>query len=119
MNTITFSHPTYSKFAGKGVVSIEHNGQIIEGMSPTLIQIFKCHYNDLSAEFLDYDAQYFVRYPNRLARYPVPKTELLVLIFKIDSDIFTTCRRWTPQKEKYYRSKIGEEFKIVIKEVKE
>jgi hypothetical protein len=33
-----------------------------------------------------------------------------------DGRTWTTIRRWTPQKEKYYRSIIGEEVKIEIAE---
>ena len=35
--------------------------------------------------------------------------------YKWKGSIWTTIRRWTPEKEDYYRSHIGEEVKIEIK----
>jgi hypothetical protein len=42
----------------------------------------------------------------------------VIVLFLIADDrrTWTTIRRWTPQKEKYYRSIIGEEVKIEIAE---
>ena len=52
--------------------------------------------------------------------YVLPKTKLIWI------DLFTDClptatkwqtiRRWTPEKERYYRSIVGQEVKIVIED---
>lgn len=82
-----------------------------------LLQVFKCHYNDLSKDFLFYDSLY--RKDARGYRlYEFPKDELIILLFQdtFDNDLFTTIRRYTPKKYEYYKSKTGEIFEIVVKE---
>ena len=74
-----------------------------------LLAVFKVHYTELSESFKAYDTMY------QGGEYPLPKTDLLVLLFcNGKNDLFTTIRRWTPKKEDYYRSKMGEEFEVVI-----
>ena len=73
-----------------------------------LIQLFKCNYKDLSEDFIYYDTTYDG------GRYVLPKTELIVLIFVYNFQIFTTIRRFTPKKYEYYRNAVGEEFEIVV-----
>lgn len=53
--------------------------------------------------------------------YPLPKKgNYLLLAFISDTGaFFTTLRRATPQKTKYYESLVGREFEVVIKEVGE
>ena len=74
-----------------------------------LLAVFKTHYNELGKEFIVYDTEYFT--DNEVGHYKLPKTDLLVLLFEGG---WTTIRRWTQQKEKYYRSKIGELFEIEV-----
>lgn len=35
---------------------------------------------------------------------------------KLDNDVFTTIRRYTPEKYRYYMSSVGETFDVVLKE---
>ena len=84
-----------------------------------LFAVFRTHYNKLGEDFITYDTNYPTDDGHggpHIANYKLPKTDLLVLLFATPClDIFTTIRRWTPQKEKYYRLAIGEEFEVVIK----
>jgi hypothetical protein len=96
MHTIKFSH-RYTKmpFRDKAI----------------LLQVFKTHYRDLSNVFIAYDTEIL----NSHDYYPLPKTDVIVLsLMADDGRTWTTIRRWTPQKEKYYRSITGEEVKIEI-----
>lgn len=53
--------------------------------------------------------------------YKLPETDLLVLLFRPyttikNSGLFTTIRRWTPEKEKYYQSKTGKIFDVIVQD---
>ena len=77
-----------------------------------LLDVVRVKLEDLSAKFLDYDTDNGV--------YPLPKKgDYMMLLFLKPSgaDIFPTLRRWTPEKERYYRDGIGVEFDIEITEV--
>lgn len=82
-----------------------------------LIQLFTTDSDNLSKSFIYYDTE-----KTRGENYLLPKGKLIVLLLLTydktieDFVLWTTIRRWTPKKEKYYRSKIGEEFEIEIKE---
>jgi hypothetical protein len=66
---------------------------------------------------LDYDTEYWNEDGSDILNYPLPKGQVLVLLFVDDCNkVFTTIRRYTPEKEIYYKSKIGEDFKIKIEE---
>lgn len=93
------------------------------GSSAMLLQVFKVHYKDLSVPFIHYDTGYLAGDPSydlHTEYYELPKTDLLVLIFGFigSKGAFTTIRRWTPEKEKYYRGKVGQDFEIVLTEEK-
>jgi hypothetical protein len=109
MNEIKFSHE-YLKFPFVNM-----------GECPCrLLEVVKVHYDKLGEEFVKYDTAYWVD-PDNVGYYKLPKTDLLLLLLQThsltgNSRLFTTIRRWTPKKEDYYRSKIGEGFKIVIAE---
>lgn len=81
-----------------------------------LLDVFKVNLEDLSPFMRGYDTKYPTK--GKIGYYPLPRRGIyLLLIFKKKGRIpflFTTIRRWTPQKEKYYRGAIGEEFKVVI-----
>lgn len=63
----------------------------------------------LSQELLDYDTKAVDG-----SYYPLPKNDYLQLVFLGDKLIpFCTIRRRTPEKEKYYLSKINQEFKLI------
>ncbi len=83
-----------------------------------LMQVFTCDKKDLSKNFIEYDT-----HEKNGDYYPLPEGKLLVLLFfgieKITPKIFTTIRRWTPEKEKYYHTSMGETFEIIIEEKKQ
>ena len=78
-----------------------------------LIQIFMVERSEkLSKEFLEYDTKY---YDEGDKFYPLPKGKVLILLFlAVDGTLFTTIRRWTPNKATYYNNCVGLEFKIQI-----
>jgi len=98
---IKFSH-RYTKLA-------------IQTECATLIQVFIIDSSELTKEFIEYDTFYGVK-EGKPQFYELPKGKLLVLLFQEnDNDyLFTTIRRWTPQKEKYYKSMQGNIFEIVL-----
>ena len=102
MNPIKFSH-RYDKLPGCGNQKVR------------LLEVFKVNLDDLSARFIDYDT---MRGGER--SWNLPKGELLVLLFEPtccpDCGLFTTVRRWTEQKEKYYRGQRGEFLELIIEE---
>jgi len=83
-----------------------------------LLAVFKTHYNELGKDFIEFDTRYLDQTQPVWTdgHYLLPKTDLLVLLFQDSDGLFTTIRRWTPQKETYYRGAIGEQFQIVIEE---
>ena len=73
-----------------------------------LLQCFKVHYKDLSACFKAYDVT------SDEGDYPLPKTDLIVLLLMFDDKkLFTTIRRYTPRKWDYYKTREGETFELV------
>lgn len=104
MNEIKFSH-YYTKFDD---INIDKPVR--------LLAVFNEHKDNLSGEFLVYDTRH---YPDDGEKegfeyYTLASMPVLVLVFSNNYNIFTTIRRWTEQKETYYRTAIGEEFKIKI-----
>jgi hypothetical protein len=97
MNKIKFSHKYNKLFTcGNGVAN-----------KVQLLQVLNIQLENLSPYFIFYDTD---------GKYELPKKgNYLMLIFERDnSSIFTTLRRSTPTKEKYYRSKTGKFFEVVI-----
>ena len=92
----------------------------LEGKKTYLIGVSKTHYTSLPELFLDYDTLYqYSDIPGERYTYHwLPKTDLIVLTFFTDfatpRNIWTTVRRYTPQKLSYYEKKIGHEVEIVI-----
>jgi hypothetical protein len=120
MITIKFAHK-YLKFPPK-----------LELRRTYLAKIDIVNLEDLDKIFLDNDTAYSDD-ENHINYYPLPKKGkymilYLISIYKIPEGIrsfspsilkmhrWQTIRRWTPEKEKYYRSHIGEEVKIEINE---
>lgn len=103
MNKITFSHKYY-KIPNYVTCA-------------TLCFITKTTIQELSKTFLDYDTVFITE--GGVGHYDLSNLkDVIILTFLPGSgnSLFTTIRRWTPQKEEYYRSKIGQLFEIVIKE---
>lgn len=102
MLKIKFAH-NYSKLA-------------IQTDCAKLIQVFVCDYKDLSKDFIEYDTWYWEH--GKTGFYKLPKTKLLILLFTDDERegyLFTTVRKWTKEKEKYYRSMQGKYFGVEVK----
>lgn len=74
-----------------------------------LLEVLKAKTDELSDAFIRYDTE-----TTDGKYYNLPTGPVLVLIIMASSGIFTTIRRWTPQKEQYYRSLRGKEFVIEL-----
>lgn len=100
---IKFSH-AYKKLAGT------HRSEIMRRREVMLIQVLNVDLKDLSPQFLSYDTLHDE------GNYPLKAGQYLMLIFQSAADnIFTTLRpAWPPQKEQYYRERIGKFFNIEV-----
>lgn len=64
--------------------------------------------SDFSEKFIEYDTAF------NGGHYPLPPAQYMVLVFLGNELIpFTTVRRWTEEKFRYYHSAIGQTFEIV------
>lgn len=117
MNNIKFSH-SYEKMPEK--IKDEDTETI-------LLEVLNTDKKELSDNFIRYDTGYFEEEffneeESSFKQYPLPPGKLLVLILLsycgefTHPVLWTTVRRWTTEKEKYYRSIRGEEVKIIIEE---
>lgn len=105
MNKIKFSHE-YAKMPGN-----------IQFKETTLLEVFKIDVNELSGFFRVYDTLIKGKNPfYKESHYQLPAGVVLVLILRTDGMLWTTIRRWTTEKEAYYRSIRGEQIEIVIQE---
>jgi hypothetical protein len=103
--TISFSHEYYK------IVAIDRE-------SNNLLHVFRTHYDKLDKDFIAYDTSYEDK-NGKMCFYELPKTEVLVLLFfSKNGELFTTIRRFTPEKETYYKSVVGKWFRVIIKEEK-
>ena len=94
MISIKFSH-VYQKMPAR----------VFDGATK-LLQVIMCDYTDLSQAFKDYDTTY----PQ--GTYPLPRGKLIILFLLTDGQLWTTIRRWTPEKFNYYNFHVGEFVKI-------
>jgi len=93
---IKFSHK-YRKLSG-----VKNNKAI-------LLEVIPVKLENLHKPFLDYDTDN--------GKFILPKLGIyLMLIFISDGFLFTTIRRSTPEKKKYYDGCIGQEFDVEIAE---
>ncbi len=116
MNQISFSHK-YPKF-----------GNI---MKAKLIKVDFCYLTDLHPDFLKFDTRYY----DKLGKekfYDLSNLRMVIVLYFLDAEdeakdlterfdfniLFTTIRPYNQRKWDYYQSKIGEIFRIVIKEEK-
>jgi len=102
MNKIKFSH-TYNKFN-----RIDFNKEDIA----ILMQCFKIHHDELNSVFKNYDTAW--SHGAVTEWYELPKSDLIVLLFRhtATDTVFTTIRRYTPDKFEYYKFKQGDYFQI-------
>ena len=101
MQSIKFSHH-YTKMPDD-----THDTQLIE--------VIRTSRDALSDGFVNYDTEYDKGW------YPLPKGEIIILLllsygtFEPYLSLWTTIRRWTPEKEEYYRALRGQQVKIEVK----
>ena len=105
---IRFSH-YYQKFWLKEAM-IE-DGDVVE-----LVGVSVCDREQLPKSFLHFDSNYGSE--GEPEYFPLPAGRVIVLFFWDGDDLFSTIRRWTPQKEEYYRNGIGKLFEVKIEEHK-
>jgi len=103
------------------------------GESVALVSVCEVDIEKLPEWFLDYDTEYCEPsysedgdyLGTEVKHYFLPKEgKFLVLttaynkkeMFSSKVELFTTIRRSTPEKKRYYESKIGEEFKLELEE---
>lgn len=95
MPSIKFSH-RYGKLDSLGTIPCAR-----------LLEVLNVRLENLSQPFLAYDTDN--------GTYALPKKgDFLLLICDGDNGIFTTLRRRTPEKERYYRSFIGQMFDVLL-----
>ena len=73
-----------------------------------LLETIQVRLEDLSPAFLAYDTD------NGKYKLPVQGLYIMLIFEKKNSNIFTTIRRFTPQKYEYFSSKRGEMFEVEI-----
>lgn len=102
MEKIRFSH-CYTKLNAQDYAP----GEPIE--EATLLDVSVRDLADLSSEFLAYDTD------NGLYHLD-PGKYLLLILKKSGSHLFTTLRKYTPEKYESLKSKIGNKFEIWVKD---
>lgn len=105
MKSINFSYK-YVKMPS----NVENNSVVL------LIEVLNSKFEDLHQSFIDYDTT-----TNKGDKYALPKKgKCLVLMFLGDGlafdhgELFTTVRRWTSEKEHYYKSLCGQNLIVCI-----
>jgi hypothetical protein len=69
-----------------------------------VLEVFIADRSDLCPEFVEFDTAIV-----DAGNYPLPRGKLLILLLQTRSfQLWTTIRRWTAVKEKYYRGLRGE-----------
>ena len=108
MNKIKFSHKYYKMPSA-----------YIESQ---LSQVLIINESEVSDSFREYDTTYRIFEGNQLkpdGQYELPKGKIILLLLIANKGhgwLWCTTRRWTPEKEKYYRSIQGQNVEIVIQE---
>ena len=101
MKQIKFSHE-YEKFKGLAV-----------DKPVTLIQVMVTHKEHLSEYFVEYDTKFYT--DDGKHNYPLKAQEYLLLFFMdYTGKLFTTLRRVTGWKKKYYQDSVGCQFKLSV-----
>ena len=105
MNTIKFSH-AYQKL-------LDCHNDVIE--TATLLHVQLIDLSNLKQDFINYDTD------NGTYKLPNIGAYLMLIFLKphedytTDLNLFTTLRRYTPQKYEYYCNAIGRIFNIEVK----
>lgn len=85
-----------------------------------LVGVFLVDLEDLPERFLKWDTEYYLNEFDSYFHYPLPKkgTFMVLVLFTSDGsneDVWTTIRKWTPQKERYYAGMVGSRVEIEVK----
>ncbi len=99
MNKIKFSHK-YEKMPSDVSETILLDVFVVDRIS----ERFKVYDTLIKGKNPFYSESYF----------KLPSGKLLILLLKSNVFIWTTIRRWTPEKETYYRSIIGNDVIIEV-----
>lgn len=92
----------------------------------TLLEVLIADKKELSESFIQYDTTYLewnwvgnLRHPE-IRNYPLPNGKIIILLILSEHQkrLWTTIRRWTQEKEVYYKSLRGKSVEIEINEVK-
>lgn len=117
MNEIKFSHEYYKMPFEDWIPNTKLTADVLE----VLISERK----ELSKEFIEYDTAFCECVAKEEKKYhkgyyPLPNGKLLILLLVTTNSsgkhLWTTIRRWTPEKERYYKSLRGKEVEIVFKD---
>lgn len=101
INTIKFSHE-YIKLQD---TQEQDDCLLVNAKKLVLLEVLVVNLEDLSSYFLNYDTDF--------GTYKLPdKGKYLLLLFQKNSGLMPTLRRWTREKEVYYKSKLGEVFEV-------
>jgi len=90
-----------------------------------LIGVSVCDISKLPKDFLEWDTRYFENVYGRYENYALPNTGQFIVLTLFSgrpsllmpvkaSAVWTTIRRWTAEKEAYYRNLIGQKIEIRI-----
>lgn len=75
-----------------------------------LIEVLVANRATLHSAFVEYDTAIIGG-----GNYPLPGGKVLVLLLQAESgELWTTIRRWTPDKEQYYRGLRGVRLAVVV-----
>lgn len=81
-----------------------------------LIEVLVTDTKELSTDFITYDTAIAEGGGNQF--YKLPKGKILILFLLTShsgsKELWTTIRRWTPEKEAYYRSIHGQQIEVVV-----
>ena len=109
MNNIKFSNKYYKMY----------NNRYEELPKDTkLLEVLRCKSEDLHKEFILYDTQIVTPRNTEVKKYKLPKGEVIILFLFSIFDwanrgmLWTTIRRYTPEKHDYYRKSRGKTFNI-------
>jgi len=103
--TIKFSH-IYNK--------MRLSDDTIVPRTALLMEVFVAVSEELHPRLVEWDTAHFDNALNNWAYYKLPKGKVLVLLLKTHDMIWTTIRRYTPAKHKYYLNKRWSDFNILI-----
>jgi hypothetical protein len=97
-------------------IKFSHHYPKLHGQdSAVLLQTTLVDSCNMSLEFVEYDTSYVGK--DGVEHYQLQKNRYILLVFVGNKMIpFTTVRRYTPGKYRYYNSNIGEVFDIKIEE---